>query len=156
MAQLRRQGKADEMIPQKQLNRHCPENGVFGDCHRTAIACLLDMRPEEVPNWSEKHWQDVDAWMRAEKEFLASKGLSSVTFAYNSDLESLLAAMGITNPSAFYMITGKSRNGTHHVVIAKGSEIVWDPAQDDSGIVGPCEDGLYWLDFLVPAFMVQK
>ena len=38
------------MTPHKQLNRHRPEEGVFGDCYRTAIACLLDLRPQDVPH----------------------------------------------------------------------------------------------------------
>lgn len=29
----------------KQLFRHHPEQGIFGDCHRTAIACMLDLEP---------------------------------------------------------------------------------------------------------------
>lgn len=32
----------------KQLNKRDPENGVFGDCYRTAVACILDKHPSEV------------------------------------------------------------------------------------------------------------
>ena len=33
------------MTPQNQLHKHDPANGVYGDCGRTAIACLLDLHP---------------------------------------------------------------------------------------------------------------
>ena len=35
----------------KQLHKHDPDNGVWGDCHRTAIGCLLDIEPELIPNF---------------------------------------------------------------------------------------------------------
>jgi hypothetical protein len=38
------------MTPHKQRFRHDPANGIYGDCWRTAIACLLDIQPEEIPH----------------------------------------------------------------------------------------------------------
>jgi len=32
-----------KIVPQKQANRHLPEEGLYGDCHRTAIAVLLGL-----------------------------------------------------------------------------------------------------------------
>jgi hypothetical protein len=46
--------------------------------------------------------------------------------------------------------------GTAHVVIALNDAIVWDPALDDSGIVGPADDGYYWIEFLVPAQILAE
>lgn len=48
------------------------------------------------------------------------------------------------------------RNGTAHVVIGLNDAIVWDPAQDDSGIVAPADDGYYWIEFLVPAQLLAE
>ena len=54
----------------KQLYRHDPENGVWGDCYRTAWACLLDLEPEDVPHFCEGFTDDgaatakLDAWLR--------------------------------------------------------------------------------------------
>ncbi len=37
------------MLQHRQLFLHEPERRSFGDCHRTALACLLNLPPEEVP-----------------------------------------------------------------------------------------------------------
>jgi hypothetical protein len=42
-----------------------------------------------------------------------------------------------------------SKNGCSHVVIAKGDQIVHDPAIDNSGIIGPNDDGFYHVGFLL-------
>lgn len=139
------------MIKQKQLNLHNPDTGVFGDCHRTSIACLLDLPPEAVPNWAELYWDDMDAWIRATDEFLALHGLAQVSIPYNTTLDTLLEHHGVINPNTYYLLTGESIGGTNHVVICKGGQIEWDPSQDNSGIVAPCkEDSLFWVNFLIP------
>jgi len=36
----------------KQKYLHDPGNGVIGDCYRTAIGCILEIDPMELPhNW---------------------------------------------------------------------------------------------------------
>ena len=145
------------MTPQKQKFLHNPPEK-YGDCHRTCIACLLDIPRDEVPNWAEKYWDDVDAWNAAEEKFLAEKGLSKVTVAFYGDsgVEAVLSHMGTLNPGRYYMLTAESRTGTNHAVICCGDKIVWDPSINDSGIVGPALDGYFWLDFLIPLNMVKK
>lgn len=141
------------MIEQKQLFRHDPENGIYGDCFRTAIACLLNIKPEQVPHIGPDEWASADAFGAHFDRVLESFGLHKVEIAFDK-LDALLATMQICNPRTYYLLSGKSSNGVGHVVIALGGEIVWDPAQDDSGIVGPMdEDGLYWVTFLVPSSM---
>ena len=46
------------MTPQTQLNKHDPANGVYGDCGRTVIACLLDLHPSEVPHFWDGNLRD--------------------------------------------------------------------------------------------------
>src|SRR5437879_5835280 len=36
---------------QKQRFQHDPDGGVWGDCHRTAIACALGLPRDEVPHF---------------------------------------------------------------------------------------------------------
>jgi len=36
---------------QKQAFRHDPSNGMYGDCHRTAIASILGVERDTVPNF---------------------------------------------------------------------------------------------------------
>lgn len=138
------------MIYSKQLFYHQPDRGSIGDCHRTAIACLLDLEPEQVPHFGEHHFGDGAAFNRAVRQFLAGRGLVPVDVIYGCSLEELLAMMGHMNPTARYLLGGRSANGVNHTVVGCGGRIEWDPSMDDSGIVGPCDDGFYWVTWLVP------
>ena len=141
------------MIRRKQLYRHDPANGVYGDCHRTAIPCLLDLEPIEVPHFG-NDYAGPEAFFRREAEWLATQGLCSVSCAYQSTLEDLLRAQHHLNQGIYYLLGGKSRTGCGHTVVACGGEIVWDPSLDDAGIIAPFDsDGLYWVTFLVPLAM---
>lgn len=139
------------MTPQKQLNRHDPENGVYGDCYRTVIACLLDLKPEEVPHVHEHNgsmnMQDQQDMMNA---WLEARGMVEVSVACDGSigLETALEVMARWSMGTRYMLTGMSRTGCNHVVVCKGREIEWDPSLNDSGIVGPADDGYFWFGFL--------
>lgn len=141
------------MIRRKQLFRHDPANGVYGDCHRTAIACLLDLEPDQVPHFG-SDYTDSEAFHRREKEWLASNGWCAVSNAFDAPLDLVLRAQASINPDVYYLLGGKSRTGCGHTVIACGDCIVWDPSLDDSGIVGPFDsDGFYWVTWLVSTRM---
>lgn len=51
-----------------------------------------------------------------------------------------------------YMISGTSPRGTDHVVIYKGTSLIWDSHPDGGGLVGPCSDGYYWVDVFTLLF----
>jgi hypothetical protein len=126
----------------KQLNLHDPENGLFGDCFRTALACLCGLLPEQVPNFFGGIFaEDDDAPEDALKEWLASRGLSLVQQAMIGtikDLPKILKTVGARdNPGIYYLLSGQSRIGCDHTVICRDGEIVWDPSLTDSGIIGP-------------------
>lgn len=44
-------------------------NGIPGDCYRTAIACLLDLEPTDVPHFVEsgkdRWWDETQEWFKA-------------------------------------------------------------------------------------------
>ncbi len=139
------------MIYRKQLNLHKPEEGIIGDCWRTCIACILDLQPDAVPHFVEHHWNEPDATksLKILREYLAPRNLSYVEFPYNCSLEELLTSAGYTLPEVHYILSGTSANKCNHSVVAKGNKIVWDPAIDDSGIIGPMDDGYYWIGLIV-------
>jgi hypothetical protein len=141
------------MIQRKQLFRHDPANGVYGDCHRTAIACLLDLEPDQVPHFGED-FSDSEAFHHREEAWLTSQDWCAVSTAYKASLADVLHVQAALNPGIYYLLGGTSRTGCGHTVIGCGGEIVWDPSLDDAGIVGPFEsDGLYWVTWLVPLAM---
>lgn len=143
------------MIKQKQLFRHKPEEGLYGDCHRTCIACLMDCDVTDVPNFGE-HYGNVEAFFAAEKAFLKSRNLAMVNIPFVGDsLENTLNAMKVANPGQYFILGGQSRTGVNHSVIACDGEIVWDPSLTDAGIIGPCSDTYYWVSFLVPLWTTR-
>lgn len=148
------------MKVQKQLNRHDPKNGIYGDCHRTAIACVLDMDAADVPHFMDgasgrsdgpeetaKAWDAhdrVEAWLNA-------RGIATVNILFPGEvpLREVLNTVAATNSRGrpVFILGGESRNGVNHSVVCCDGEIVCDPSLDDSGIIGPCDDGYYWLTF---------
>ena len=133
------------MIKHKQLNKHNPEKGIWGDCDRTCLACLLDLPVEKVPHFFHEF---KDGAVDKREKWLNKRGLTSIQLPHTADsVESILnhAAAYI---NCHYMLIGESKSGTNHVVICYGNKIIHDPSQDGSGIIRPCDDGYYWLMFL--------
>lgn len=144
------------MIKRKQIFRHDPANGTFGDCHRTCIACLLDLEPEQVPHWG-VHYHEPEKFNAMAQEFLKTQGLMFVTSAFgNCSVDDLLCSQGKINPGAYYLLTGKSARGCNHVVICLNDKIVHDPHPSDVGITGPTDEGWYWIDYLVPLRFTER
>lgn len=135
------------MTPHKQLFRHDPAKGVYGDCWRTVIACLLDLPVDSIPH---EHRTYADGEQQTIiRTFLADHGLTLAFLALQGTPDDLLHTMGVSNPEVYWLLSGTSRTGCNHVVICRGGEIVHDTSLTDSGIVGPCDDGLTYVDMLV-------
>lgn len=128
------------MIKQKQLFRHDPDNGVIGDCFRTVLACLLDIKPDVFPHFGQTTWGDIPAFQKAYRDYLNLLfKLELVCIAYDGSmtLQEVLDLCSLSYGNAFYMLSGTSRNNVGHVVIAQGNAIYWDTSLDDSGLIGP-------------------
>ena len=149
------------MTPRKQLFRHDPDAGVYGDCDRAAVASLLDMAVEGVPHFYDGIWAgspdaEIEEAHGRRRRWLAGRGVRLIVLALNSpDLDQLLGSVSTTNPGAYYLLVGESRNRTGHTVVCHDGGIVHDPSLDDSGIIGPePRSGCYWVEFLVPVGLV--
>lgn len=138
------------MTPNKQLNLHDPAAGVIGDCWRTCIACLLDKSPSDVPHFVDGCWDDAATAARRTRQYLATLGLNFIEYPMQAELTDVLRSVGSINPDQHYLLSGNSRNGTGHTVVCYNDQIVWDPSRDESGIVGPMDDGLFWIVWLTP------
>ncbi|MGB1272595.1 MAG: hypothetical protein ACPG5T_11030, partial [Endozoicomonas sp.] len=108
------------MIPQKQLNRHDPDNGVYGDCDRTCIACILDLNVENVP-----HFMDGVVSTNQKEAFskrtnwLANKGLRETQemISGSHSIDEVLDIQGKYNPGIYYRLFGTSGSGVNHFVV---------------------------------------
>jgi hypothetical protein len=136
----------------KQAFRHDPANGVYGDCFRTAVACVLEVPRDEVPHVFHDGCDGPTADERM-NAWLAARGLMQFVIAFDGkdlSLEQVLAPINCAvGGMPEYLLYGRSKNGTDHVVVCMGNRVAWDPAIDDSGIVGPCNDGYWWIVALV-------
>lgn len=137
------------MKPVKQRNRHDPENGIWGDCHRAAVASLLEMEIDDVPHFCDKGISAED-FNRFEREWFLSRGLFPIYCPYPAEnkLSDILNAIEAISPGIIFLLGGESQNGCNHTVVAGRGRILHDPSQDDSGIIGPCNDGFYWITYV--------
>lgn len=137
----------------KQRFMHNPPEEI-GDCHRTAIACMLDLEPEQVPHFGKIHWENGDAWYAAEAAFLREHGFAhaNIWFEARDDLkaEHVMATMKHTCPDVYYLLGGKSRTGNDHTVIGLNDQIAHDPSPLESGIIGPMTSGYYIITLFIP------
>jgi hypothetical protein len=91
---------------------------------------------------------DAGVFDAAVDKFLASRGLAQVSLPFSHTLAEVLARMAALNPHAYWLLGGRSKIGCNHTVVCKGGLIVHDPSKVNSGIVGPCSDGMFWATFI--------
>lgn len=140
------------MTPHLQLNRHNPALGEYGDCFRTAIACLLDLPPAEVPHFTYRV-ADGEAADAAARAWLACRGLSLITVPFDGEipLAELLPAMAQRSGAGVrFILGGASWRGIMHVVIASPAGVEHDPMGGDpaQALQGPAPDGHWWIWWL--------
>ena len=147
------------MIRRRQLFMHDPDNGVFGDCHRTAIACLLDMEPEQVPHVGQLAFEaqrrgEPYEWRVEVEKFLNEHGYTQADVLFpGATIEDLFSFMEDRNPAVRYLLGGTSARGRHHTVVCVGGAFEWDPHPDSTFLVKPMEHGYWEVTFLLPLAM---
>lgn len=140
------------MKPIKQRFRHRPEQGEWGDCHRAAIASVLELGLDDVPHFFDKGTPAEEA-EAAVNAFLMGFGLRAVSFALGDSLDAVLAYMArINGRDCVWILGGASATGCNHSVVCQGGAITHDPSITEAGIVGPCDDGYYWVTVLAAAW----
>ena len=134
----------------QQRNRHCPEEGITGDCHRACYASILEMKLDDVPHFYDQGRSSEEA-KPIFKEFWSSYRLIEIQMSYeNCDLKAVLEVQEHYNPGVPYILTGESGNGVNHSVVVWNGEIWHDPSIDQSGIIGPSKpDDLWWITYIV-------
>ena len=132
----------------KQLFRHRPDDGVYGDCFRTVIACILELDPAEVPH---EHRKMADGEFTAfYDDWLHKRGIRMLRVAISTeDIAHALSCAKSFSDGLPYIFSGTSRTGVNHAVIGRDDAIIHDPSLTDAGIVGPCDDGMFHIEWLV-------
>jgi hypothetical protein len=139
------------VTPVMQRYEHDPENGVYGDCHKAALASILGLFWEEVPHFMhELGPKEGEEFNRRQDDFLRKRGLTPIIFAVGPDvdLSRTLEICQTWNPGTYFLLGGESASGCGHTVVCVDGEIVHDPSPKKAGIVGPMDDGLYWVTYI--------
>lgn len=139
------------MTPTMMTQRHCPDNRSWGDCHRAAVATILDLPIKSVPHFADGG-PDGHEFKRRERDFLALHGLVPIDAVYKGSPEwkgadLILYVVGDLNPRVPYILIGSDSTGATHSVVCLGDKIVHDPSPEKTGVVAPCADGWYWITF---------
>lgn len=138
------------MLYHKQQYKHKPP-ATYGDCHRAALASLLELNLEEVPHFMQGLGPDDGAiFNQLQDDFLRERGLDCIVIAFETTkLEDVFACLMAMNGPKLFLLGGESANNCGHTVVASPNGIIWDPSQNDSGIIGPMKDGYYWITYIV-------
>lgn len=132
--------------------KHSPSLGIYGDCHRAAIASALNLPLSEVPHFLADNC-GVEEFCKRERDFLATLGIvtATVPFTLPSDgaftLQDLIKSFAFHAGGAYLLLGGTSVTGVNHTVVICPDATIWNPTIGDPEIVGPCDDGFYWITF---------
>lgn len=140
-----------------QLILHDPDRGLYGDCFRTCLSCILDLVPSEVPHYMGESLPEKVIWNKYNRWLMDNHNLQLFSIAYSS-LEDVFSTMRILNPGIIYLLMGQGERGFNHQVLAMGNKIIHDPHPFGSRrLIGPDTDhGYYWVDILISNKHVVK
>jgi hypothetical protein len=142
------------MIPVYQ--RTGAKTGEQGDCFTACLASLFHLPMNKVPNFNEgaMNGQPLPAASsEALREWLQPKGCEYIEIGFHVPSKlAMLAQMGSVTPNMYYFLIGRTGTYTIHSVVAKGGEIVHDPASPvgQDCLRGPCHDGFWRVGFFPP------
>lgn len=136
----------DEMTPYFQRFEHDSANGIYGDCYRTALACILDVLPEMIPH---DHREMKSGCEFPLHTWLKGCGGRLIAIAYIGDctLSEVLAYASSGNKGLHFLLSGRSTNEVNHVVVCCDGKIVHNP-HPGADIIGPCTDGQWYVEFV--------
>lgn len=135
----------------KQTVPHVPSMGLYGDCHRVVIACMLNKSPEEVPHFHEglpPIPESGEEFERRVDEYLATQNLQQFQVRYQDNLR--VRDVLRESRGAMCILSGTSVGKVDHSVLVHDCKIVVDPSPCNVGINGPMSNNYYSLTFLIP------
>lgn len=140
------------MMKHKQLiQHHDPENGQWGDCFRTSIACILDMNPQDVPHFmgkdfdNEKVIRDINNWLQA----VGRDDLFYIELCGPSE---------IVYNVGFHVMSGRSPRATkdkplYHACVGYNGEVFHDPHNSNIGLEPYTDDDNMQSEYLYGVFI---
>ena len=124
------------MIKQHQTIFGDGKEGERGNCFATAIACILEVPVDQIPNFCNE-----DDWRWATNKWLKPRGLFYVDIAIPPDMRGEL----LTMYAGYHVISGDGPRGLRHSVVGQAGKMIHDPHPSGAGLVTEEEFG-----FLIP------
>lgn len=117
---------------QKQLIRHNPSEGAFGDCHRAVFASLMGIDIQNVPHFGELYGSDPYRYLDAIDKWLGNFKLRYL----ECQAEALFDWFGVRGIEVYHEIAGPSPrfSNTLHSVVGRNGEIIFDPHPDNDDL----------------------
>ena len=134
-----------KMTPQLQKNfLHLPKKGIYGDCLRTCLACILDKPLDDIPNFMEGIKRGgLNSTMQVldkNREWLSKENKTLFFFIIPVQTQdAALSYIGHFNSTNRWILNGGTKDkGINHSVCCYGNKIEHDPAPSPvGGINGP-------------------
>lgn len=123
------------MIPVMQNRFYDKDRGLRGNCMQAAMASILDLKLDQVPDFFEGpkgFWTNVMQFLEARGLMLFEPGKQFV-------------------PDCFYLAHGLSSRGVHHTVVHRGGKLIHDPHPSGEGIIA-----VEWISMLIPIDPAQR
>jgi len=113
-----------------------------GDCFRTAVACILEVDPESIPNIiGEAEIHDETAYSRM-RDWFHIRGMGLASAGWNCSKGNFMSEIVELNfGDSYWMFTAFSpTSNVNHVVVMQGTELICDPScgNSDSDFVEVC------------------
>lgn len=142
-----------KLTRQYQAFRHEPENGIQGDCYRTAVACVLGIERDSVPHSHDELTGPeaetfIDGWLKPQ-------GLRRIFMpVLGDDLRTVAEAIYPRGGGLPLMITGRGPRDVNHVVVVHGPDDIWCPTlgavPPRIALIGPAlPDHYFWAEWIV-------
>lgn len=111
-----------------------------GNCWQTAVACIFDLDPNELPpqvELVEGKWKWVDRWQNHLNAFLHKHHGLQYRALHETEISGLLRIYG-HHPYGVYLWEGETvrtdSRRNEHVVVARGDKMIWDPHPSQAGL----------------------
>src|SRR5450830_679451 len=126
------------MTPQYQeFPTHDPENGIYGDCFRGALASILDLPISEVPHFARNHPDDEVARQKAIDIYLASKGFYLFGMDYLTGVADIERVRPKHAGGYYHLIMGIDFDGDGHACVGFNGKLVHDPNPSQKWLANP-------------------
>jgi hypothetical protein len=110
----------------KQTKFYNPDDKtVHGNCMQAAVASILGLQLDDVPDFFNEHQEAPDGW-HAFYDFMESKGYWAYEYYTKKDYQ--------FHPDVYYL-DGDSARGCRHACVYRGGELVHDPHPSNAGLL---------------------